>query len=51
MVITSVDRDDLTDGGANHFKQVVNEVKKTILTPVEVLTPDFLKKVTHMKKF
>ena len=42
VVITSVDRDDLTDGGANHFKDVVDQVKKNNLnTTVEVLTPDF----------
>ena len=45
VVITSVDRDDLEDGGANHFKEVIVEVKKNnINTTVEVLTPDFLKK-------
>ena len=45
VVITSVDRDDLEDGGANHFKEVVLEVKKNNPnTTVEVLTPDFLKK-------
>ena len=45
VVITSVDRDDLEDGGANHFKEVISEVKKNnIKTTVEVLTPDFLKK-------
>ena len=45
VVITSVDRDDLEDGGANHFKEVIAEVKKNnINTTVEVLTPDFLKK-------
>ena len=45
VVITSVDRDDLDDGGANHFKEVVLEVKKNNPnTTVEVLTPDFLKK-------
>ena len=45
VVITSVDRDDLEDGGANHFKEVVSEVKKVnVNTTVEVLTPDFLKK-------
>ena len=44
-MITSVDRDDLEDGGANHFKEVIAEVKKNnINTTVEVLTPDFLKK-------
>jgi len=45
VVITSVDRDDLDDGGANHFKEVVLEVKKNNPnTTIEVLTPDFLKK-------
>ena len=45
VVITSVDRDDLDDGGANHFKDVIIEVKKNNKkTTVEVLTPDFLKK-------
>ena len=45
VVITSVDRDDLEDGGANHFSEVIVEVKKNNLnTTIEVLTPDFLKK-------
>ena len=45
VVITSVDRDDLEDGGANHFKKVITEVKNNNKnTTVEVLTPDFLKK-------
>ncbi|MDB9796078.1 lipoyl synthase [Pelagibacteraceae bacterium] len=51
VVITSVDRDDLEDGGANHFKEVIAEVKKNnITTTVEVLTPDFLKKGNAYKK-
>jgi len=51
VVITSVDRDDLEDGGANHFKKVITEVKKNnIDTTVEVLTPDFLKKGDAYKK-
>ncbi len=45
VVITSVDRDDLSDGGANHFKEVVVETKKNNpSTTIEVLTPDFLRK-------
>ena len=45
VVITSVDRDDLEDGGANHFRKVINEIKNNNKnTTVEVLTPDFLKK-------
>ena len=51
VVITSVDRDDLEDGGANHFKEVIKEVKKNnINTTVEVLTPDFLKKGNAYEK-
>jgi len=45
VVITSVDRDDLDDGGANHFSKVINEVRKINKeTSIEVLTPDFLRK-------
>ena len=51
VVITSVDRDDLDDGGANHFKEVVSEVKKNNpKTTVEVLTPDFLRKGKSYEK-
>jgi len=51
VVITSVDRDDLDDGGANHFKEVVSEIKKNNLkTTVEVLTPDFLRKGKSYEK-
>jgi len=51
VVITSVDRDDLEDGGANHFKDVISEVKKNNAnTTVEVLTPDFLKKGNAYEK-
>ena len=45
VVITSVDRDDLKDGGAKHFSKVVLAIKKkNPKTTVEILTPDFLKK-------
>ena len=45
VVITSVDRDDLVDGGAEHFGKVIYEVKKmNNSTTIEVLTPDFLRK-------
>ena len=45
VVITSVDRDDLPDGGSNHFKNVVLMTrKKNPSTTIEVLTPDFLRK-------
>ena len=45
VVITSVDRDDLPDGGSDHFKEVVEFTrKKNPNTTIEVLTPDFLRK-------
>ena len=50
-VITSVDRDDLDDGGANHFHDVIVEVRKNNPnTTIEVLTPDFLRKGESYKK-
>ena len=51
VVITSVDRDDLNDGGSNHFKKVVETTrKKNPTTTIEVLTPDFLRKGDSYKK-
>ena len=45
VVITSVDRDDLEDGGSNHFYKVVAATRKeNPNTSIEVLTPDFLRK-------
>lgn len=45
VVITSVDRDDLADGGAEHFAQVIRAIRATSPgTTIEVLTPDFLRK-------
>ena len=45
IVITSVDRDDLFDGGAKHFVDVINCLRKECPnTTIEILTPDFLKK-------
>tara|TARA_B100001123_G_scaffold224566_1_gene252834 strand:- start:660 stop:1598 length:939 start_codon:yes stop_codon:yes gene_type:complete len=50
-VITSVDRDDLYDGGAKHFYEVIIETKKNNPnTTIEVLTPDFLRKGDSYKK-
>ena len=50
-VITSVDRDDLKDGGANHFFEVITKTRKiNPLTTIEVLTPDFLRKGESYKK-
>jgi lipoic acid synthetase len=45
VVITSVDRDDLEDGGANHFAKCIEYIRTTSPdTTIEVLTPDFLRK-------
>ena len=45
VVITSVDRDDLADGGAAHFAAVVVAIREaTPKTTIEILTPDFLRK-------
>ena len=45
VVITSVDRDDLDDGGARHFAGVVRAIRaRTPQTTIEILTPDFLRK-------
>ncbi len=45
VVITSVDRDDLADGGAAHFAEVVRAIRAAApATTVEILTPDFLRK-------
>ncbi len=44
VVITSVDRDDLEDGGAEHFAQTIRAVRhRAPETTIEILTPDFLK--------
>jgi lipoyl synthase len=44
-VITSVDRDDLDDGGAAHFAAVIRAIRpRSPATTIEVLTPDFLRK-------
>ena len=51
VVITSVDRDDLDDGGAEHFAKTINAIRKTSPeTTVEILTPDFLKKEDALEK-
>jgi lipoyl synthase len=45
VVVTSVDRDDLADGGAGHFAQVIRAIRAQCpQTTIEVLTPDFLRK-------
>jgi lipoic acid synthetase len=45
IVVTSVDRDDLDDGGAQHFVRTIEAIRKRApATTIEVLTPDFLHK-------
>ena len=45
IVVTSVDRDDLADGGAQHFAETIRAIRKACpATTIEVLTPDFLRK-------
>jgi lipoic acid synthetase len=45
VVITSVDRDDLDDGGAGHFAETIRQIRRQApATTIEVLTPDFLRK-------
>ena len=45
VVVTSVDRDDLADGGAEHFAPTIRAIRaRTPATTIEVLTPDFLRK-------
>jgi lipoic acid synthetase len=51
VVITSVDRDDLIDGGADHFVQCITKIRQTSPdTTIEILTPDFLKKDGAIEK-
>ncbi len=45
VVITSVDRDDIADGGADHFRKTITAIRQTSPnTTIEILTPDFLRK-------
>ena len=45
IVVTSVDRDDLPDGGARHFAETIHAIRERCpQTTIEVLTPDFLRK-------
>lgn len=54
VLITSVDRDDLPDGGADHFARVIAQLRETApQCTIEILTPDFMKKpgaVAHVVK-
>jgi lipoic acid synthetase len=44
VVVTSVDRDDLADGGAEHFARTIAAIRSRSSATIEVLTPDFLRK-------
>ncbi len=51
VVITSVDRDDLADGGAGHFARVIEAVRTAAPgTTIEILTPDFLRKPAALER-
>ena len=51
VVITSVDRDDLYDGGADHFLATITDIRKySPNTSIKILTPDFLKKNGALQK-
>lgn len=51
VVITSVDRDDLDDGGAEHFANCIRAIRKTSSkATIEILTPDFLRKEGAVEK-
>jgi lipoyl synthase len=51
VVITSVDRDDLDDGGAQHFVEVIEAIRAhSPGTTVEILTPDFLRKPSALER-
>jgi len=44
VVVTSVDRDDLDDGGAQHFAETIAAIRQASRASIEILTPDFLRK-------
>ena len=51
VVITSVDRDDLDDGGAQHFVETIEAIRSlSPKTTIEILTPDFLRKEGALEK-
>ncbi len=51
VVITSVDRDDLDDGGASHFVETIGAIRRrSPNTTIEILTPDFLRKDGALEK-
>jgi lipoic acid synthetase len=50
VVVTSVDRDDLDDGGAQHFVETIQAIRRRSKATIEVLTPDFLRKAGAVEK-
>jgi len=51
VVVTSVDRDDLADGGAQHFVETITAIREASpQTTIEILTPDFLRKDGALEK-
>jgi lipoyl synthase len=51
VVVTSVDRDDLEDGGAGHFAATIRAIRaRSPATTIEILTPDFLRKVGAVER-
>ncbi len=51
VVITSVDRDDLDDGGAKHFAETIAAIRSSApLSTIEILTPDFLRKAGALER-
>jgi lipoic acid synthetase len=50
VVVTSVDRDDIDDGGAGHFAEVIRAIRRKSAATIEVLTPDFLRKPGAVEK-
>ena len=50
VVVTSVDRDDLPDGGAEHFARTIAAIRRASAATIEILTPDFLRKAGAIPK-
>ena len=50
VVVTSVDRDDLDDGGAGHFAETIAAIRRRSAATIEVLTPDFLRKEAAVER-
>jgi len=49
VVITSVNRDDMEDGGATHYSNVISEIRKLSNAKIEVLIPDFRNKISSLE--